>query len=62
MDHDPTVDLDTAGISCDSGQTLTEYALVLLLVAVVLVGVLTLFGNGLVQYYLNNIIGPFPGT
>ena len=43
----------------ESGQGLVEYALILVLVSIVLVVVLSLFGNGIADAY-SNIISNIP--
>lgn len=49
--------LDSAG--CD-GQTLVEYALIILVVVLVVMGAVALVGNTLLDTYYNAIISAFP--
>lgn len=48
-------------LGCE-GQTLVEYALILLLVALVVVATVGVLGNTLVNTYYNQVIGAFTGT
>ncbi len=51
--------IEDAGIVDEKAQTLVEYALILLLIAIVVVGALTLFGTSLRDYY-QLIVDAFP--
>lgn len=46
-------------VACDEGQGLTEYALIILLFAIALVGAVTGFGDALVALYGQIIAGAF---
>ena len=41
------------GITSEKGQTLSEYALLLLLIVLVVIGTLTIFGGALRDYWIN---------
>ena len=43
--------LPELGITSEKGQTLAEYALLLLLIVLVVIGAITLFGTSLSAYY-----------
>ena len=51
--------LPTAFLSKNKGQGLVEYALIILLVVIVVIGALTLFGLE-VDILYNNIVSRFP--
>ena len=46
-------------VADESGQDLAEYALLIGLIALVVIGAVTTFGTGLVGLY-NNIVGALP--
>jgi len=51
--------IEDAGIIDEKAQTLVEYALILLLIAIAIVGALTLFGTSLRDYY-ETIVNAIP--
>ena len=45
--------LPELGFTSEKGQTLAEYALLLLLIVLVVIGTLTIFGGALRDYWVN---------
>jgi Flp pilus assembly pilin Flp len=57
MLHDWNDHLDSAG--CD-GQTLVEYAIIILVIVLVVMATVAIVGNTLLEVYYNAIISAFP--
>ena len=51
--------LPELGITSEEGQTLAEYALLLLLIVLVVIGAITIFGTTLRTYY-NDFVAVLP--